>query len=112
MVIKRKLLGQEIEIRLTSVELNDAYYEELRDRRRSEVKNYLSAIATSSETSERMNEYQAAAIMCEMIDHPDLLDRVVDRYESYRDRYPDGEQEMNCVVDACFNELTNMKEEK
>ena len=104
MEITRKILGQDIKIELTSAEIYDTYYEYLRTQRRSEVLEYLSAIARG-EDCENMNEYQATNIMCEMIERPELLTGITERYMRNRDRYPDGEQEMNCVVDAVWDEL-------
>ena len=110
MEIKRNILGQEIKIELTSSEMYDAYYEYLRTQRRMEVLDYLSAIARGDEEPDGMNEYQATNIMCEMIEHPDLLGGITERYMRKRDRYPDGDQEMNCVIEAVCDELN--KEEK
>lgn len=111
MEIKRNILGQEVLIKMTDDEMDDAYYEQLRKQRRGEVLEYLSAIARG-EDCDNMNEYQATSIMCEMIENHDLLGNVTERYMRKRDRYPDGEQEMNCVVEATWDALRNNKEDK
>ena len=105
MKINRKILGQDVVIELTSPELYDAYREYEEYSRRTEVLNYLEDIVTGGAEPDEMCPEEALMVMRAMIEDNTLLDRIADRYTHKRDRYPDGEQELNCVVDACMDAM-------
>lgn len=104
MKIKRNIMGSEIEIELTSPEMYDAYLEYTKRTRREEVLEYLGDVAIGEIESDRMGPWEAVKTMRCMICDPSMLEKIGESYMRKRDTYPDGEQELNCVVDAC-NEI-------
>lgn len=102
--LTREIDGREIEIQLTEAETRYIHEEYLYKQREDEVLSLLSDIALNEEESDEMTDYDAVCAMVEMIKNPGMIKKVTDRYMAERDMYPDGEQEMNCIVRAVNEE--------